>query len=299
MLTQDKRLTIEWIDPRGKVWNLTDGTEGVILDVKQSDLTLPTAEHHYVRGGTQWAGTTIGRAEPSLKVIVGDTLTSTTYYALADEWWTQANSFTDEGTLRITRPDGSSRELRARLRDTPGTEYLYDPGAGITDAPGEPWLLTSPSSYYVGPEQTVAFDADAIGGGGGTPFFGPDGTGWPLHISATNTATNVFVTNGGQGAVWLTWTLNGPLTNPRFGTTGGELTYQGTVAEGEQIIVTTEPGERYAVETSAGDSRYGNVTGVYAPLPVGDRVPLSIAAEGMTDASLITVTVREQFARPF
>ena len=295
-------LKIEWIDPRGKVWDLTDGTDGVLLDVGQSDFTLSPIKHNYLRGGTQWAGSQVQQAEPSLKVLVGETgggqpLIGTPYYTLADEWWTQANSPTLEGTLRVTRPDGEVRELRARLRDSPGTTYDYDPGAGIAERDGEAWLLTSPSSYWSGPEQSVMFGGDAIENG--MPFYGPDGNGWPLYIAPASSASNIFISNRGQGSVWLTWTLVGPMVNPRFGTEGGVLSYAGTIPAGEVVVVSTEPGYRYAIEAGSGDNRYGKLSGVYAPLPTGDRVPLTIVAEGMTSESSVTVTTRELFARPF
>lgn len=295
-------LKIEWIDPRGKVWDLTDGTDGVLLDVGQSDFTLSPIKHNYLRGGTQWAGSQVQQAEPSLKVLVGETgggqpLIGTPYYTLADEWWTQANSPTLEGTLRVTRPDGEVRELRARLRDSPGTTYDYDPGAGIAERDGEAWLLTSPSSYWSGPEQSVMFGGDSIENG--MPFYGPDGNGWPLYIAPASSASNIFISNRGQGSVWLTWTLVGPMVNPRFGTEGGVLSYAGTIPAGEVVVVSTEPGYRYAIEAGSGDNRYGKLSGVYAPLPTGDRVPLTIVAEGMTSESSVTVTTRELFARPF
>lgn len=298
-LKREDRLTVEWLDPRGKTWNLTDGTEGVILDVDQSDLTLPGADHYYTPDGKQWTGVKLHRAEPSLKVIVGDGLTSEQYYQLADEWWSVANSYFSEGTLRFTRPNGAYRELRARLRDTPGTTYRYDPGADIDDAPGEPWLLTAATSYYEGPLQAYVFDNEALSADRGTPFYGPNGAGWPLYIADAKSADNVYIRNNGQGSAWITWVLKGPLTNPTFGTSLGVLSIDGNVALGEQIVVTTAPGDRFAYEVNSGQSRYSSLTGTFAPLPVGDRVPLTIKAEGMTPESSITMSVREQFVRPF
>lgn len=295
----DEHLTIEWIDPRGKVWNLTDGTEGVLLDVGQSDFHLSTIEHQWVRGGMQWAGSQIQRAEPSLKVLVGDTLSGSRYYRLADEWWSLANSASAEGVLRVTRPDGEVRELRCRLRDTPATEWDYDPGAGIADVPGEPWLLSGATSFWEGPEQSVSFSADVVAGGGGVPFYGADGHGWPLYIAPLSSASDLFLSNLGQGPQWLTWTLIGPITSITFGVEGGWLSYEGGIAAGEQVVVTTEPGYRYAVEAVSGDNRYTHISGTYAPVPVGDRIPLHIVAEGMTAESSVIVTAREQFVKPF
>ncbi|RAV34260.1 hypothetical protein [Corynebacterium heidelbergense] len=293
-----EHLTVEWIDHRGKKWDLTSGTEGVLLDVDQSDFTLSPIEHTYVRGGSQWAGAQVKRAEPSLKVLVADQKTGTEYYRLADEWWSLANSPFDMGVLRVTRSDGEVRELAARLRDTPGTEYPYDPGAGLDDTPGEAWLLTSPSSYWSGPEQSVRFASDVVAGEG-EPFYGTRGYGWPLYIASATAATDLFIANSGQGPVWLTWTLVGPLTSVRFGVEGGVLAYDGAIPSGEQVVVSTAPGDRYAIEAGSGENRYGKLSGTFAPMPVGDRIPLTITAEGMTADSAVIVTAREQFARPF
>lgn len=293
-----KHLRVEWVDPRGVTWDLTEGTEGVLLDMGQADFHLSKIEHTYVRGGHLWAGARIERAEPSLKVLVADDKTGTDYYKLADEWWSEANSASKVGVLRVTRPDGEVRELRCRLRDTPGTEWKYDPGAGIEHNPGEPWLLTSPSAYWEGPEQSISFGRSAVSGSG-TPFYGPNGRGWPLYIAPLDTASNLFISNRGQGPQWLTWTLTGPMSNVRFGVEGGLLSYAGSIPAGETVVVTTEPGNRYAIEVGSGDNRYGKISGTYAPLPVGDRLPVTIVAEGMTAESSVIVTAREQFVKPF
>lgn len=291
-------LTVEWIDPRGITWNLTEGTEGVLLDVGQSDFHRAPITHTYVRGGSQWAASRIERAEPSLKVLVADGKTGADYYQLADEWWSLANSHHLTGTLRVTRPDGEVRELVCRLRDTPATEWEFDPGSGIKDNPGEPWLLTSESSYWQGPEQSVRFDQSAVEVGA-TPFYGEDGTGWPLHIAPINSAKNLYVSNAGQGPQWLTWTLTGPLSSPQFGVQDGILSYNGTIAAGETVIVSTAPGDRWAMEAGTGENRYGRITGTYAPLPVGEQLPVTISAEGMTSASAVVMTAREQYVKPF
>jgi hypothetical protein len=298
VLTRDERLTVEWVDPRGKVWNLTDGTEGVILDVGQSDFTLSPLEHHYVRGGTQWAGVTRERAEPSLKVVVGYDLKSSAYYQLADEWWSKANSADHPGTLRITRPDGVVRYLTARLRDTPGTTYQFDPGAGLDDPPGEPWLLTSPSAFYDGDMQLTRFTLDSLAVG--TPFYGPDGTGWPLYIGEAFSAGNITAENNGEGPVWPVWTLTGPLSNAYLAVGDGRgLTFDGALGDGQSVRITTEPGARSVVDLTTGESLYSVVRGTYQPIPAGREIPMTITADGMTTSSAIEVRFSEKYVRPF
>lgn len=292
-------LRVEWEDPTGSVWHLTEGTEGVLLATDQEGLNSSEVEHTYVRGDSQWAGSVVKRAEPDLRVEVGYGLAGDEYYRLADRWWSVANSTSEEGVLRITRPDGVVRELRCRLRTTPGTTWAYDPGAGLADAPTELWPLTSSQSYWEGPEQSIVFGAAAVGGDGGALFYGPEGHGWPLNIAATSSAHDLFISNRGQGPQWLTWTLIGPISSIQFGVGDGILAYSGGIAAGEQIVVTTEPGYRYVQEIVSGENRYTHITGHYAPAPVGEQIPLHIVAEGMTDQSSVIVTAREQYLRPF
>lgn len=292
-------LRIEWVDHTGDVWHLTEGTEGVLLDIDQEGLHVSEIEHTYVRGDSQWAGSVVKRAEPDLKITVGDGLTGMEYYRLADRWWTVANDPAKTGTLRVIRPDGVVRELRCRLRTTPGTSWHYDPGAGFEDVPVELWPLTSAQSHWEGPEQSIVFGTDALAGDGGTPFYGPEGHAWPLYIAPLTTAADVFISNRGQGPQWLTWTLVGPIASIQFGVAGGVLAYSGGIAAGETVVVTTEPGYRYAVESGSGQNRYTHISGTFAPVPVGDQIPLYINAEGMTSQSAVIVSTREQFLRPF
>lgn len=292
-------LRIEWVDPAGRTWHLTEGTEGVLLDIDQEGLDIAEIEHTYVRGDSQWAGSTMQRLQPDLKLEVGYGLKGMEYYRLADRWWTQANSAVDEGTLRIIRPDDSVRELRCRLRTSPGTTWKYDPGAGLDSPPVELWPLTSSQAYWQGDEQSIRFSTSVIGGGGGTPFYGQEGHGWPLYIAPLTSANDLFISNRGQGPQWLTWTLTGPISSITFGVGGGLLSFSGGIAAGEVVVVTTEPGYRYVTEVVSGENRYGRVSGTYAPMPVGERVPVHIVAEGMAENSSVVVSSREQFLRPF
>lgn len=139
-----------------------------------------------------------------------------------------------------------------------------------------------------------------MGGEVGTPFYGPDGHGWPLYIGEAATARDAWVANGGQGPSWALWTLEGPMTNVLIGVQGGGvMSYTGDILAGEVVEISTDPANRYAVETGSGDSRYQWVSGSPSPVPTGDRVGLTISAEGMTSASSISVAVTELFALPF
>lgn len=133
-----------------------------------------------------------------------------------------------------------------------------------------------------------------------TPFFGPEGHGWPLYIAGSTVAEDAWVNNRGQGDMWIDWELTGPMTNVQLGLEdGGRITYAGAIPQGQTVLITTAPGRRTVTEVGSGESRYSYVSGVFDPVPVGERVPLYVSAEGMTALSKIVAYGREQYARPF
>lgn len=294
-------LKVTWTDHRGKVWDLTRGTQGVILDLDQEGLNWSSLSHNWERGDQFWTSGSVDRGTHDLKVLVGwrdgAWLTGSAYYQLADEWWSQANSPFALGTLTITRPDGVTRSRRLRLADTPGTSMTYDPGIGQEKAP-ELWQLTGNGGYWEGGEQSFSYSGSDMSSA--TPYYGPTGAGWPLYISAGHVATDAFMVNQGQGPMWLTWILSGPMTNPRFGVQGsGVLTYTGNLLDGQVLEVSTDPTNRYAIDTYSRVSSYGALSGQWAPVPVGDRVPLHVSADAMGAGASITAIGRELYARAF
>lgn len=292
-------LKVRWIDHRGKTWHLTEGTEGVVLDLGQRGLGWSEISHVFTHGGLNHAAATVGRGTHALKVLVGYGRTGQAYYNVAHEWWALANSPFELGTLEVERPDGVVRSRRLRLAETPDTSYAFDPGIGQENGP-ELWELTGDGSWWYGVEQAVVFTYKNLSGANSTPFYGDRGAGWPLYIAAPGVARDAWISNKGQGPMWPTYTLVGPLTSPLIGVTDyGVLSYNGSVAAGEVVEINTDPTNRYVTEVGSGDNRYGFVTGKYVPIPVGDRVALTIQAEGMTSKSSITATGREAYARAF
>lgn len=293
-------LRIRWIDHRGKVWHLTEGTEGVILDVGQTGLDWSPIEHTFTGGDLIHAAATVSRPTHTLKVLVGWDLAGDAYYRLNTEWWEQANSPFHLGTLEVTRPDGVTRSRRLRLAESPETTYNYDPGTRNEDRQPELWALTGDDAWWYGVEQSVVFTNASVTGAGSTPFYGNPPHKWPLYISSPGVAADAWVSNSGQGDMWLKWTIVGPATSVLVGVTGsGVLAYSGSVADGEVVEIDTDPAHRSVTETVSNANRYGFVTGKYAPVPVGDRVPLTIRAEGISPTTSITVTGRAAYARAF
>lgn len=298
-------LQVTWTDHRGKSWDLTGGTEGVILDLGQEGFDWADIDHTWLRGDSTWAAARVTRGIHKLKVTVGYSpvtgwFTGDALYRLIDEWWTQANSPMQLGTLTVTRPDGETRSRRLRLAESPGTSYAYDPGIG-EEPQTEAWVLTGDGSWWEGPEQAYAYGSSDVAGTA-TPFYGAAGKAYPFYISAGVSAGDARINNTGQGPMWLRWTLVGPLVRPRFGIAGtAELTYNGTMLSGQIIEVETDPTARAVTDTAdiTRPSLYGAVTGTWAPVPVGGGVQLTIAADMLGEGGSITATGRAQHARAF
>lgn len=297
----NETLTVQFFDHRGKVWDLTRGTQGVVLDLEQSGLGWSEITHATARGDQRLVSATVKRGIHTLAVMVGEGLTGQAYYSLREEWWYHANSPYPgrEGTLVVTRPDGVVRSRRVRLAETPDTTHVFDPGLGV-DYPPEAWVLTGNGPWWDGPLQTAEFSLADFAGGSSTPFYGEDGTGWPLHIASPAYAQDVFFSNTGQGPMWLTWELVGPMVSPRFGVEGvGVLTYGGSIMDGEVVQVYTAPETRGALSIPSETSRYRWITGQYAPVPSGGRVPLHLSAEGMSQHSRIYAYGTSKYAAAF
>lgn len=292
-------LKVRWIDRRGKVWDLTEGTKGIVLDLGQRGLGWGEIEHTFTRGGLQHAAARVGRGVHMLKILIVPGKTGQSYYELEHEWWARANSPFDLGTLEVERPSGEVRSRRLRLAESPDIVHTYDPGIGQENGP-QLWALTGDGAWWQGAEKTLVFTTEQVTGGANTPFYGPSGEGWPLYISGAGTAKGAWISNAGQGPMWLTYTLVGPMNSVRLGVTDhGVISYDSPIGAGEVVEISTDPAGRHVTETKSGDSRYGFVTGRYVPVPVGTRVPLTIQAEGMTGESKITVTGRAAYARAF
>lgn len=64
-------------------------------------------------------------------------------------------------------------------------------------------------------------------------------------------------------------------------------------------MVTTDPERRGVVSLPTKESRYRQVSGRYAPIPPGSRVPLDISAEYMSQDSSIIVHGTTKHAAAF
>lgn len=135
------------------------------------------------------------------------------------------------GVLRVSRPDGRSREIDAYYSDGLGGD------AGQGDRRAEVVVsLYCPDGFWRDSTETVVSRKHAAG----IPYLNPYPT-----VSAGQVLGETTIVNPGQVDGWPTWTITGPLTSLRAvnQTTGEEFTLTHTLTSPNESITIVTGGE--------------------------------------------------------
>ena len=188
------------------------------------------------------------------------------------------------GTLRITRADGTWREIKAIYLD--GLSWSDDTvfGPNLDRAVVQ---LVAPDPWWYG--DTVP--ALEFGTGEARDYFDPYET-----VSADRELGAATVEILGDVAASPVWTITGPATSVtvRYAEAGPGWTF-GQILPGETITIDVE---RYAVYDNTGANRIGNIAWTTSTLftlrPGPNDLLLSITG-GVTGQSKITLTYRPRY----
>jgi hypothetical protein len=132
------------------------------------------------------------------------------------------------GVLRVTRPDGTAREI----------EVIYEDG--LRGETGENWMSANPVLTLMAPDGYWRDTAAVVENREylpGTSFLAP----FP-QVSAGQVLGQSSVNNPGDVTAWPVWTINGPATvvTAANQTTGQSFVLTQAIAAGETITVTTK-----------------------------------------------------------
>jgi hypothetical protein len=193
------------------------------------------------------------------------------------------------GTLYVTAPDGSTRQLDARLAGDEGDELAIDPtvDAGLTTV----YSLISDLGYWFGPwtwrrlvEANAGvrsfYDADGDGNQRGPDFYQSDDY-------FTGRAT---LTNPGDVDAWPIWEFNGPHEGIDIVVQGRLIRRTRPLAAGHQLTIDTRDRQKVAWLRRGGEGTpLENVTGTFdsfqlARIPDGDEVPVNVIVHGTGSA---------------
>lgn len=286
MATTPQGLEVEWVDPRGKVWNLHSGEEGVRLDTGQSGLQASPVENTYSADGARLLSSRRIPPTLNLRLEIGAGLVGQDYFDLANEWWVQANSPTTPGTLRFVQPSGETREMQCRLDAYPTGEWTFDPGQPFHEEADriEVWTLRGLTPYWQG-EAQVLETASNVG-----------------ETGTTTLSKFMFYRNEGDGPMWPVVELVGECEESEAVFPYGRVTVS-IPRPGDRVIVDLDPFSRATLSSSGLAKDYVKVSWPALPLPAQKAGETSSKLQILSGAARYKasgkITVREQFARPF
>lgn len=229
----------------GSVLDLSDpGASGVtLINADVVGLGAPGYEVHRSSGpalaGSRYRGTRVLERAVELAFLVVDD-DSTAGFLATDRWlWDLIGDPTQPVVWRVTTPDGQWRELTMRLSEDASGGFVRDP---LFDG----WALyqlrfIADDPYWYGPTEALTFlPVEA------SDFFiaAPD-PGDMFYISQALTTADVAISNPGDVAGWIIWTIQGALENLDLvmsapGMTDGSLGLP-NVAAGDLLVTNTDP----------------------------------------------------------
>lgn len=190
-----------------------------------------------------------------------------------------------EGVLEVAFADGTRRRIRAYYTGgmegsegadeaglcwaTYGLEFLAQQPYWERDPITYRWAIAPPTDTWLPILPIKVRDADVIGEG-------------------------MTITNPGSVRSWPVWTITGPLDGSavmRNVTTGQQLEFEATLAEGEQIVIDTRP-RRKTVRDGDGTNRFSSLSvgSVLWPLVPGPNV-VDVLLTGLGDASRLELEI--------
>lgn len=220
-----------WIAPDGTVIQLT-GQVYRTLDAVTGWGAAPvsiTADPH-PRGGTR-----VRHIQPEPRTITWPVrVWGRDHQELVAAWRELARALTQTrrlgpGRLRVTRPDGSAREIEAiyeaGLSGEPGQGHLYDTAVLSLYCPDPYWRDVTPRAIVR--EYAI-----------GAPYLDPYPT-----VSSGRTLGDTVIDQDGDVEAWPVWTITGPLEQliAINHTTGERFTLTYSLGAGDEIVITTDP----------------------------------------------------------
>lgn len=194
-----------------------------------------------------------------------------------------------EVTMTVLTPDGQARWRKARYvsgfddaqdRDplmmrygTFGLEFLAVDPYWHTDQIAVPFVAVDPPAFFPGP---------------------------PWHIGQSSVANGgAIVSVPGDVAPWPVWTASGPFTGFSAGVGDSVVTYEGSKAAGQQVVIDMRPGSRSVLNEAGGKEWLGLTAATFAELPVGQDVELAVDITGPGSGSSLLLSFLPNFRGPF
>jgi hypothetical protein len=238
-------LQIDYIDPDGNDWNLSDltmqhgyvctgiaGIEGLNIALQTVPLLdgTATASLYLPQPGTITIGMLVGMP------VSQD---ENDYYSLLDRvaraFFHRRNEAPKPGYIQIQRPDGTSRQIAVYTTGGPNS-----PDVAINDYSVFSFTMQTPDPYWqdLTPQSLVFKVNNATGI---LPLL-------PVPLAGASIIGSSTIVNSGGAQAWPVWTITGPGTPTLQNlTTGRQWSLNTAIPSGQVVQVITKPGQQMAV----------------------------------------------------
>jgi hypothetical protein len=241
-------LQIDYIDPDGNDWNLSDltmadgyvctgitGIEGLSIALQ----TIPLLD------GTAYASFYLpqpGTINIGMLVGMPASQDENDYYGLLDRvsraFFHRRNEAPKPGYIQVQRPDGTSRQIAVYTTGGPNS-----PDVAINDYSVFSFTMQTPDPYWQDLiAQSLIFKINTSTGI--LPLL-------PVPLAGASIIGSSTIVNTGGAQAWPVWTITGPGTPTLQNlSTGRQWSLNAAIPSGQVVQVVTKPGQQMAVNTT-------------------------------------------------
>jgi hypothetical protein len=295
-------LVIDYIDPDGNTWHLSDRSmsNGYTCSAIAGIEGLPVAMQSIpLLDGTSLPLTylpaigTIGLAIVVSRAANDDQFA---YYTLLDKivraFYNRRNEQPAPGTIRITRPDGSARQVAVYT-----TSGLNTPEVGVNDVTLYSLALSTLDPYWSDVNDTALHFPQTFNNSGIMPITFPS----PGIQFNTNLDKSSFVlTNWGDALCYPNWVITGPGTPTVKNisvTPNRTWALTQAIPAGQQVQVVTAKGHQSCKNVTTSANLWGQLSpNDLFPLFPGDNL-VTISVAGATSATVVDVGFTNRWLR--
>lgn len=289
----DDQPLLTWNGWNGDSWVLAgDINAGTFIEQDGlGGILEPPVQHYFsdtTSDGSVWQGHRLERREVTVPLFVW--AESPSAMRAEDARFRATLRPEKRGTLRVSEPDGSHRDIS--LRYVSGAEGKFG-----SDSYGRYWMrhaltLVAEDPYFYGDEQSFSFTAADL-----SNFYGGTVGGFatPFVISSSQTIGSAEVFNPGTEPAFLVWRINGGMDSFVGGWDTNIVNLPIPLSSGQWLDVNSNP-EWSTIVDQDGLNRWadaGDVT--FAPLPAQATTNLGLTIAGSNADTLVTVTFRPKY----
>lgn len=277
-------LSWQWTSYTGETWNLTD-LSSPVLKLRGASGVGPVAPTHFWKDagaaldGSTWDGVRVGNGTVFMPVLI--TGRDSVDFLANHRAFSRSLNPLEEGTLRVTRPDGEWREIKCRFEDDGNPPIDLDPVMSLRVTYGITWSTADPCWSGQSITQNYANSPTQ-------PWLVPPGP--PMYINPSATLATATFTNPGDVPSSPIWRVNGPFTGFTVGL-GDQVVTSTSVRDATGWIeIDTRVNKRTVLDANGIDRWLDVTVADFADIPPGDDVPLTVNVAGSGPDTSVDLT---------